>query len=217
MKIKTWIKFEETYLPKRCRKLRYRECEDYIFVNLKEVDKKELKLAFEDNSFNGKGKIYFYKGELWHKVNDPKLRRNNVITALDYLIYCHENCSTYFFFSRDREKFGLDTTKEGVIKKVKDDMKKYILVNGILYKNTIEPRYEIVTFGCGCNHGGTGLYCSYDYNQNKDGNYFSAIEGKEAVECANKVATARGDIKDVGKFKPFIVCHIPELVKIKLR
>lgn len=29
MKIKTWIKYEESYLPPRCRKLRYRECEDF--------------------------------------------------------------------------------------------------------------------------------------------------------------------------------------------
>ena len=61
MKIKTWIKYEESYLPPRCRKLRYRECEDYINVNLKEVDRNELKLAFEDNSFEGKEKFISQK------------------------------------------------------------------------------------------------------------------------------------------------------------
>lgn len=39
MKIKTWIKYEEGYLPPRCRKLRYRECEEYVNVNLKEVER----------------------------------------------------------------------------------------------------------------------------------------------------------------------------------
>ena len=37
MNIKTWIKYEESYLPPRCRKLRYRECEDHIDVKLREV------------------------------------------------------------------------------------------------------------------------------------------------------------------------------------
>lgn len=67
MKIKTWIKYEESYLPPRCRKMRYRECEDFINVTLKEVEPTELQLAFEDNSYSGKGKIYFYRGKLWYK------------------------------------------------------------------------------------------------------------------------------------------------------
>ena len=36
MKIKTWIKYEESYLPPKCRKLRYNECEEHVGVNLKE-------------------------------------------------------------------------------------------------------------------------------------------------------------------------------------
>ena len=27
MEIKTWIKYEEPYLPPRCRKMRYKECD----------------------------------------------------------------------------------------------------------------------------------------------------------------------------------------------
>ena len=61
MKIKTCIKYEESYLPARCRKLRYRECTEFINVALKEVAPTELQLAFEDNSYLGKGKIYFYR------------------------------------------------------------------------------------------------------------------------------------------------------------
>lgn len=95
-------------------------------------------------------------------------------------------------------------------------MKKYILVDGELYGRTLEPRYEICTFGMGHNHGGTGLFCVYGYNPNicKD-YYFSALEGDLAVAYANKVARGRGDTKDIGRFEPFIVCHMPELVKVK--
>ena len=189
MKIRTWIKYEESFLPTpRCRKLRYRECEDYVEVNLKEVDKSELKLAFEDDSYSGTGEIYFYKGKLWTKdrtnagiISDLQKRGETVRTALDYLIYCHENCSTYFFFSWDREQ-GKDTSREGVIKKLKTDMSNYILVDGELYRTTAEPRYCIHTFGLGHNHGGTSLSVDYHYNVNiSKERYFSALDGEKAV------------------------------------
>lgn len=217
MKIRTWIKYEESYLPPRCRKLRYRECEDYINVNLKEVDANELKLAFEDNSYSGLGKIFFYKNKLWSKVK----RNHNIAkdygtkSALEDLIWIHENCSTYFRFSWDREN-GLDTSRDGVIKDVRNGMKGYILVDGELYSITSEPRYVINTFGLGHNHGGTGMFVEYGYNPNiRKDNYFSALDGAAAVAYANKVAVGRGDTNDVGKFKELIVVHMPEIVKVK--
>ena len=225
MKIRTWIKYEESYLPPRCRKLRYRECEDFINVNLKEVNSSELQLAFEDNSYEGKGKIYFYKGKLYAKV---KFRKDSwhkdiegregisIETALDSLIWCNANCSTYFRFAFDREYHGEDTSREAVIKKARSGVKGYILVDGELYAQSAEPRYVINTFGLGHNHGGTGMFCEYYYNPNiRKDNYFSALQGEQAVAYANKVASERGDTKDVGKFKSFIICHMPELVKVK--
>ena len=216
MKIKTWIKYEESYLPKKCRKLRYRECEDYINVNLKEVDANELKLAFEDNSYDGLGKIFFYKNKLWSKEK----RNTNIAeaygtkTALEDLIWICEHCSTYFRSSWDREK-GLDTSRNGVIKFARNDMKRYILVNGELYSIASEPYYVINTFGFGHNHGGTGMFVKYGYNPNN--NYFSALDGAAAVAYANKIAAERGDTNDVGKFKETIVVHMPELVSVNRR
>lgn len=217
MKIRTWIKYEESYLPPRCRKLRYRQCEDYINVNLKEVDASELRLAFEDNSYSGLGKIFFYKNKLWSKVkrNHSIEKEYGTKSALEDLIWVHENCSTYFRFSWDRE-IGLDTSRDGVIKSARNKMKGYILVDGELYSITSEPRYVINTFGLGHNHGGTGMFVEYGYNPNiRKDNYFSALDGAAAVAYANKVAAGRGDTNDVGKFKELIVVHMPEIVKVK--
>ena len=68
--------------------------------------------------------------------------------------------------------------------------------------------YRHVADGLGHNHGGTGMLCSYNYNPNicKE-SYFSALQGGQVVAYANKVAAGCGDTNDVGKFKPFIVCH----------
>lgn len=52
MKIKTWIKYEESYIPPRCRKPRYNECEEYVNINLSETTMSALQLAFEDNSYD---------------------------------------------------------------------------------------------------------------------------------------------------------------------
>lgn len=218
MKIKTWIKYEESYLPTpRCRKLRYRECEEYIYVNLNEVSRDELKLAFEDNSYEGKGKIYFYNGKLWNRVklNSNIAQEYGFKDALEDLVWSHEHCSTYFRSEYDRVYYGKDTSKAAVVKAANDDMECYMLVNGELYKQTTEPRYEIITFGLGHNHGGTGMFCSYGYNSNigKE-NYFSALQGEQAVAFANRIAESRGDTNNIGKFEPFIVCHMPELVEV---
>ena len=140
----------------------------------------------------------------------------DIKTPLDYLKWHSDNCSTFFYFAWDRENYGKNTSREEVIKKARKSMDSYILVDGELYGKCSEPRYVINTFGLGHNHGGTGMFCTYHYNSNiSKKNYFSALQGKEAVAYANYVAKRRGDTNDIGKFKPFIICHIPELVKVK--
>ena len=75
---------------------------------------------------------------------------------------------------------------------------------------TSVPFYTISTFGLGSNHGGTGLFVSYDKWKHKE---FDALHGKEAVEKATKIALGRGDTDSVKNFHEMIVVYIPELVK----
>jgi len=216
MKIRTWIKYEESYLPPRCRKVRYHECEEYVNINLAETTMENMKLAFEDNSYGGKGKIYFFRNKLWTKANVRDICAGNedkYESPLAALIYWRERSSCFF----PREwRDGVHPDKKHMVAMARKENRNFLLVDGELYKTTNEPRYEIVTFGLGHNHGGTGMFCSYHYNPNicKD-SYFSALQGEQAVAYANKVAAGRGDTNYVGKFKPFIVCHMPEIVKVK--
>lgn len=216
MKIKTWIKYEESYLPPRCRKLRYRECEEYVDINFAETTMENMKLAFEDNAYNGKGKIYFFRNKLWTKASVRDICSGNedeYESPLAALIYWRKH-SSYFFPSIWRD--GEHPDKKHMVAMARKELKKFLLVDGELYKVTAEPRYCINVFGLGHNHGGTGMFCSYNYNPNIcSDSYFSALQGEQAVAYANKVASDRGDTNDVGKFKPFIICHMPELVKVK--
>lgn len=216
MKIKTWIKYEESYLPPRCRKLRYRKCEEYVNINLAETSMENMKLAFEDNSYNGKGKIYFFRNKLWTKAKITDIcasgDEDRYTSPLDALIYWREHSSWFFPHSwRD----GEHPDKKHMVAMARKETSQYLLVNGELYRTANEPRYEVITFGLGHNHGGTGMFCSYNYNPNiRKDSYFSALQGEQAVNYANKVAAGRGDTNDVGKFKPFIIVHMPEAVKV---
>ena len=76
--------------------------------------------------------------------------------------------------------------------------------------------YMINTFGLGHNHGGTGFFITYGYNQNigKE-NYFNAMERDEAITYGKKVAYNRGDtdsVDGIGK-DTIIEVLMPELVK----
>lgn len=216
MKIETLIKYEESYLPSRCRKLRYRECEEKVNINLKEVKLNELRLAFEDNSYEGEGKIYFFRNKLWRKAKVRDICAGDETEykdPLSALIYWRK-ISSWFFPRGWRD--GDHPDKKHMIKIAKKETEQYLLVDGELYTQTKEPRYVINTFGLGHNHGGTGMFCEYGYNPNISKEcYFSALEGDMAVKKANEIAARRGDTKDVGKFKPFIKCYAPDLVKVK--
>jgi hypothetical protein len=220
MKIKTWIKYEESYIPPRCRKPRYNECEEYVNINLSETTMSALQLAFEDNSYDGVGKIFFYKGKLWTKSSIRDICAGGedeygYHTSLEALVWWREHGSRYFRFGFDREHYGRDTSREAVLKQARKDMRRYLLVDGELYHCTSEPRYCIYTFGLGHNHGGTALSVDYRYNPNISKNrYFSALQGVEAVAEANQIAQRRGDTNNVGRFDAEIKVFMPELVKV---
>lgn len=218
MKIKTWIKYEESYIPPRCRKPRYNECEDYVDINLSEATMNDLQLAFEDTSYFGAGKIYFYRGKLWAQAklrNASWAEEHGFQNPLDELIYNHEHCSAYFRFGFDREHYGKDTSRQAVVEQANSDINRYLLVDGVLFEESAEPRYCIYTFGLGHNHGGTALSVNYGYNINisKDC-YFSALQGEEAVAEAKKIALGRGDTESVRRIKAEISVFMPELVKV---
>ena len=217
MKVKTHIKYEEGYIPPRCRKVRYKEYEEYIYSTVREVAPADMQLAFEDNSYDGKGKIYLYKGKLWSKARHGEFMCNpqerNIKTPIEELIWCREHSSVFFPCGwRD----GEHPDRKRMMSAVRKANNQYIIVDNELFKETAEPRYVVNTFGLGHNHGGTGLFVEYHYNPNiSKNNYFSALEGDMAVTYANNVAAGRGDTKDVGKFEKMIVVHMPEIVKIR--
>ena len=109
-----------------------------------------------------------------------------------------------------------DNREEGVAY-AKKEASAFIIINGReVWVKTGEPRYEIATFGLGGNHTETALMISTRYNDNVSaGRYFTALQRKEAVAEAIRVALARGNTNSVPRIKRAwkINVHIPEAVK----
>lgn len=220
MNIRTRIKYEESYIPPRCRKPRYKACEEFVDILLKEESMNNFQLAFEVKTYEGTEQIFCYQGELWSECTVRDIcaggeEEHGYHTALEALVWWREHGSRYFFTDFDRIHYALATDRESVLKKVQDDMDQYLLVDGKLFCRAREPRYCIYTFGLRNNHGGTTLSVDYCYNKNISKNrYFSALQGKEAVAEANRIAAARGDTDYVGKFTADIKVFMPELVTV---
>lgn len=220
MKIKVWIKYEESYLPPRCRKLRYQKKEEHVALTLREAPMDNLRLAFEDNSYDGAGRIYAYKGKLWKLAThrDRFCHAGEDVanqSPLETLIDTMDTCSFHFLTSWNREYDGMDTSRKAAIKKAQKSLRDFLVVDGHLYTTTNEPRYCIRTFGLGHNHGGTALFVDYRYNPNisRDA-YFSALQGGEAIAEANRIAAGRGDTNDIGTFTSDIKVFATDLVKV---
>lgn len=218
MNVKVWIKYEESYLPPRCRKPHYKECEEHIDLALPEAALSDMRLAFEDLSYEGARKIYSYKDRLWRLAtrHDPFCwDEDGKYSPLENMIRRLDTCSSHFRFAWDRTEHGQDTSREAVVRDAEKDLQEFLLVDGELYTCTAEPRYCIYTFGLGHNHGGSALSVDYHYNSNiSKSRYFSALQGQEAVEEATRIALGRGDTESVQYFKEYIVVYAPDLVKI---
>lgn len=216
MNIPTTVKYYVPYIPYHCRNTRYKEIEEVMDIELKEAKEDELKLAFITQYSDDITHIYAYKNKLWEKATIRTIcaggECENYHTPLEAMKWWQLNGS--FYYARNYE---VDRTK--IIEIAQDDMNDYLLVSGELYVQTREPAFDITTFGLGHNHGGTGLFVVYPLKHDSKANkyYFNALQEKEAIKHATKVALNRGDDKSV----PFDYTHIqvlmPEMVKRKPR
>lgn len=91
------------------------------------------------------------------------------------------------------------------------------MIDGVIYERASEPRYAIVTFGLGHNHGGTGYFIENFYNPNiSKNNYFNALEFDKMKERALEIANSRGDTKDISRIQESrvkIEVHDPSVIK----
>ena len=92
------------------------------------------------------------------------------------------------------------------------------VIDGQLWRTSLEPGYYVTTFGLGGNHGGTALFADYPTTRGLSASEaFRANEFEAAREHAVTVATQRGDTQSVPRLRdtaPGIEVLAPEAVTL---
>lgn len=230
----------QKYLPtKRHQKLRERYVKNNVDVEIKEVAENEFPVAFivhdyksvYENAkcyddFDGNGEYKMFSEEI--RTYDGKLYmpvrvRNGAVISLCFepLEYIKELLRDYDSPIWKDEK---DFTEESIIKEddivdcqkiIFDRAENYIIYAGKVWETCGEPMYEIVTFGLGHNHGGTGFFIQYCYNPNiSNKNYFNALEREKAIAYGKKVAADRGDTDSIDRMGKYDIIEVlmPEMI-----
>lgn len=229
----------EKYLPtKRHRKIRKRYVKNNIDIEITEPNEKEFPIAFivhdyqsvYDNAkryddFNGNGdyrmfpeKIRTYNNRLYKPV---RITHGAAISlnfeSLDYIKGKLTEREPFYIQGEEftEESIIKESNIEEKIEEIKEKSKSYIVFDNKVWQECGEPMYNINTFGLGHNHGGTGFFISYNYNNNiNNKNYFNALQREEAISYGKQIALNRGDTDSVDRIGvENIEVKIPEMVK----
>lgn len=97
----------------------------------------------------------------------------------------------------------------------------FILIDDALYEAIGEPRFVLMTFGLGHNHGlgwGTSLSVDHDFNPNiRRARYWRVDEERLANEAGRAIATERGDSKALPHFDKRLYDRFEILISDALR
>lgn len=230
----------EKYLPtKRHKKLRERQVENSVNVNVKELTDEQFPVAFIVHDFQS-----FYDGAVSYddfdghedlkmfsediRTYQKKLYKPVRVThgaAISTIFEKLDYIKAQLKGDRPYRQGGEDFTKKSIvvendikdwIKCIRQKAKKYIIYDEKVYEECGEPMYNITTFGLGHNYGSTGFFIDYDYNPNiSSDNYFSALEREEAIAYGKSVAAGRGDTDSIDGMGEHDIIEVlmPELVK----
>lgn len=212
------IEYYESYLPTtRHRRLRYRSKTETIEVNVRNIDREDARLAFTLSDYNHKEKhqteVLLYRGKLYMRCWRHLTEEERAAGLSGYAVERLED------FDREYTVFDCEThgdeTRKQLINRLRTKTRRYLIIDGDVWSVCGEPRYEIITFGLGHNHGGSGLFVTTNYNRNiPNDRYFSTLDDKKAVEEFNRIAAARGDTESIGEYGKMIEVHLPDCVRL---
>lgn len=224
MRIDAKIEYYEPYLPtKRHRIPRYRKVVEDILIELPKIKKTDAVLAFIVEDYcsyldeNGKNKYgivpfeyYAYQDKLYERKKDMRGALDKGNFEIERLVDTISDYGVHRIWCSNEK----DHTREYVLKYLCEFVGRFLIIDGNVYERVGEPRYVVMTFGLGHNHGGSAISIHGHYNENisKD-RYFNALQRNEAFACLDEIAARRGDTESVGKGRELnIHVMMPKLV-----
>lgn len=223
MEIVVNYKYEEEYIPPRCRKPRYRDTQASFIIDIPVLSPAQAPIAFRHEELH-KGMIEYrlIGDKLYTRVRwSNKRNGTNGWWPADELIERMGEENTWSCV-RDYDIGPIHSPVE-CEKVLKAKYGCYIFIQSQdgeleVWELTGEPRYVIVTFGLGHNHASTNYFIETHYNPNicKE-RYFTALQYDKVVQETLHVAAARGDTNSFDSIKrgPKIEVLIPEAVHCK--
>lgn len=219
MNIKVLFGYVKDVVPPRCRKSRTHHFDDGVAeVSIPEVTNEQAPVAIRstckvrvshDDVREVQVDYRYWGGQLWTSVRmcdaQPRGMETGQLTEWDWPAIPSEldlrckhgpgrNENIYAGFFSDTVFVQHDECMD-LIRQWSSD---HLIVDGVFYRPAGEPRYVVLTFGLGCNHGGTVLMVDSTFNPNiRRDFYFNLFELDKAIEFATKVAESRGDTKNI--------------------
>lgn len=189
----------EEVIPKHCRKSRRVEFENASTVTIHSVAATDAPVAIRQRCKGWDGEpdtvleYRWWRGRLWL----PQIIQR----------VCHGSREGQNIeqFQSDPYPFRLEhPDRTGFYRSLRErraDLRRWaasiLFVDGVRYGVAGEPRYVVMTFGLGCNHGigwGTSLSSDNHYNPNiSKTRYFRCDQYEQAVTAATRIAMNRGD------------------------
>jgi len=192
-------------LPPRCRNPRPQTFHDgEITCEIPKVKASDAPVAIieQKSSLNGDGKwitkTYRWFGEKLYRCSFRGYACGEPRSKLGKI--GEDGRCTWWSYCRFGDHQRLVDTFESQADSITAFYSSFICINGQLWREVTEPMYCVMTFGLGCNHGGTGLMVHYGYNSNLPyQNYYRLDQRKEAMKAKDAVARRRGDTNDIGR------------------
>jgi len=225
IKINIPFAYTEAVIPPRCRKPRRQRFQTTITLKVFEVTAAAAPIAIREHAPqcdeypDSVTNYHWWQNRLWVKTRFQRA--------------CHAPYETqtveqfqadpypYRIDHSSYEPYAYHTAAERR-KTFKQWARRVLFIDGIRYECASEPRYVIMTFGLGGNHGlgwGTALCTDASYNANiSRDRYFRIDQYQAAVAEASRIALARGDTKalPITTQRPtWYEIFIPDAVRLK--
>lgn len=191
--------YTEEIIPKRCRLPRRVEMQGQSTLTIHSISSAEAPIAIRqrisgwDDEPETVQEYRWWRNRLWLPCSIQRVSRGlregqtlEQFTGDPYPFSLTRADRRGFYCSLRERRADLRRWASGVL-----------FIDGVRYTSADEPRYVVMTFGLGCNHGigwGTSLSATDHYNSNiGKTRYFRCDQLEQAMVAATRIAIGRGD------------------------
>jgi len=233
VKVKILFSYYENVTPPRCRKPRPVRFDDgEVLIEIKDVAPEDAPIALRGQGVLLRAPDMHYTlqyrwwgGQLWSALRldaDGVTPRPHTYGREDWAYPAWPEELDLRGDARQlfRNPYDLQaalTDRRSIETYLQEAARSHIQIDGRAYRPAGEPRYVVMTFGLGHDHGGTACLTADCFNGNIDiRRYFNLLERDKAIELASTLARERGDLKSlpIEPHGPVWEIHLPEAIRV---